>query len=279
MPLGASKILSVFSQGHRATEAGLSGTGTRCRGPPGGCRLWRWRHGDASDEPVAAEPTPEPAPEPAPSDEPTDPEPELTESAPGSQALPITATVGDGWTATTVGQVIKPAIALDSTGSPGIAWLFEAFEGGFVKFAAASEGWQEETIEEGYFYGPLDVTFDPQDAPNIVWHDHEDVEITPNTGNLRHAVRIDSEWDRGPARDPGHDGWDSTIAIGTDGPVHAAGIDPSQFNSFHRSSSTATGTRTSLSSSRRTRVAGPFGTPHSTARNGRSKTSPRSKTS
>jgi hypothetical protein len=38
-----------------------------------------------------------------------------------------------------VGDGIKPALALDSTGTPAAVWLNEEVEGGFVDFASASD--------------------------------------------------------------------------------------------------------------------------------------------
>ncbi len=49
-------------------------------------------------------------------------------------------------------------------------------------------------------------------------------------GDLVYALR-NGEWQITALEDDGHDGWDSAIAIGGDGIVPAAGIDPSQFNS------------------------------------------------
>lgn len=154
-------------------------------------------------------------------------------SEPGSgpaAADELSATVAEGWTAIVIGQGIKPTLALDSSGSPAIAYLFEAISGGFVSFAAASEDWTPDQFVEGYFYGPLDLTFDPEDRPNIVYHDHQASSFQQDLGDNTHAVR-DGSWLITALEDDGHDGWDSAIAIGSDGIVRAAGIDPSQFNS------------------------------------------------
>ena len=142
----------------------------------------------------------------------------------------LSATIADGWNSTIIGQGIKPTLALDSTGSPAIAYLFEAIRGGFVSFANAADAWTPEQFVEGYFYGPLDLTFDPQDQPNIVYHDHQASNFQPELGDLVHAFLADS-WQITTVQDDGHDGWDSAIAIGRDGIVRAAGVDPSQFSS------------------------------------------------
>lgn len=148
-----------------------------------------------------------------------------------AEAASPSATVASGWTVTGIGRGIKPALALDREGQPAIAWIFENLPSGFVKYASSTDGWAEQTIDEGYFYGPLDLAFDAEGRANVVWHDHEGEEFDPRRGNLAHAVFEGGRWDVSAVRDRGHDGWDSTIAIGTDGVVRAAGVDPSQFGS------------------------------------------------
>lgn len=159
----------------------------------------------------------------------TAPAPEASEETEAAESP--SATVASGWTVRGIGQGIKPALALDRKGQPAIAWIFENLPSGFVKYATSTEDWAEQTVAEGYFYGPLDLAFDGEGRPNVVWHDHEGQEVDPSKGNLAHAVFDGSRWDVSAARDQGHDGWDSTIAIGTDRVVRAAGVDPSQFGS------------------------------------------------
>lgn len=150
------------------------------------------------------------------------------ETAPAGEPA---ATIASGWTATGVGRGIKPALALDANGKPAVAWIFENLPSGFVKYAASADGWTEQTVDEGYFYGPLDLAFDAEGRPNVVWHDHEGEDVDPRRGNLAHSVFTGERWETSAARDQGHDGWDSTIAIGGDGVLRAAGVDPSQFES------------------------------------------------
>ncbi len=143
----------------------------------------------------------------------------------------LAATISAAWDASVVGSGIKPALALDGDGTPAIAFLFEDVSEGFVKFASAFDGWEAKTIIEGYFYGPLDLAFDPDGRPNIVYHDHQDSSFQQNLGDLTYAVRTTLGWQVAAVVDDGHDGWDSTIAIAGDGVVRAAGVDPSQFGS------------------------------------------------
>ena len=141
----------------------------------------------------------------------------------------LTASVSDGWSATTIGAGIKPALALDASGSPAIVFLFEDVGEGFVTFAAAADGWTLDRLVEGYFYGPIDLAFDPQNRPNIVYHDHQASQFRQELGDLTYALSDSSGWQIAAVEDDGHDGWDSTIAIAADGVVRAAGVDPSQF--------------------------------------------------
>ena len=140
------------------------------------------------------------------------------------------ASVAAGWSATAIGQGIKPVLALDGSGSPAVAYLIEDVGEGFVAFASAAEGWTPDRLIEGYFYGPIGLAFDPQGQPNVVYHDHQASQFQQDLGDLTYAVRDASGWQVAAAEDDGHDGWDSTIAIGADGVVRAAGIDPSQFD-------------------------------------------------
>ncbi|GMQ84753.1 MAG: hypothetical protein BMS9Abin07_0317 [Acidimicrobiia bacterium] len=143
----------------------------------------------------------------------------------------LTATAADGWSLTTIGEGIKPVLALDPDDNVGIAYLLERLDEGFVAYADSASGWNIDTFVEGYFYGPIGLDFDSLGVPSIVWHDHQDVSFQPELGSLVYAVRTDAGWEMIDGTDDGHDGWDSTLALGPDDTVHAAGIDPSQFGS------------------------------------------------
>ena len=73
----------------------------------------------------------------------------------------------NSWTASNLGPGIKPSLALSTSGTPAVAWLTEALEGG-VFYAAADNDWSVSTVIEGYFYGPIDLAFDPADTPYLV---------------------------------------------------------------------------------------------------------------
>lgn len=150
--------------------------------------------------------------------------------SPAPAGSDLTSTVADGWSATSIGAGTKPSLALDNGGQPGIAFLFEDIPEGFVAYASATDGWTVDPLIEGYFYGPIGLAFDPDGQPNIAYHDHQASSFDQDLGDLTHAVRADDGWEVVAAASDGHDGWDSTIAIGADGVVRAAGVDPSQFN-------------------------------------------------
>ena len=118
----------------------------------------------------------------------------------------------------------KPSIAINSDGTPSIAYLLEDMPG-FVKYASlGSNGWEVSTVSTGYFYGPLDIRIDVNDIPHITWHNHD-------TENEAYAVLSDGEWRVQDIDDPGHDGWDNNVAIDLSGRPHTVSIDPSQFGS------------------------------------------------
>lgn len=141
----------------------------------------------------------------------------------------LTFTVSDGWKAVSLGPGIKPVIAIDGSGSPAIAWLTEKIGDGFVAIAGASSGWETQLVKEGYFYGPIGLAYEPDGTPNVAIHDHQADTFEPNLGDLVRLYLDGDTWVEDIANDAGHDGWDTTIAIGSDGVVHAAGVDPSQF--------------------------------------------------
>lgn len=137
--------------------------------------------------------------------------------------------VAEGWTATVIGEGVKPVLALDPAGMPGVAYLLEDLQG-FIAYASLADGWEIETVTEGYFYGPIGLAYTPRGIPYIAYHDHQETSFVQDLGDLTVAFRNENAWQVEAVNDDGHDGWDSTIAIGIDGVVRAAGIDPQQFD-------------------------------------------------
>ena len=170
-----------------------------------------------------------PDPDPEPESEGVEPAPDPDEAS--GDPSTISASPVAGWSLTQISTGIKPVIALDPAGEPAIAFLDERLAEGYVSFASRAAGWTVDELVEGYFYGPIGLDFDPAGVPHIVYHDHQSDQFVQMLGDLTHAVRADSGWEITAAADDGHDGWDSVIAIGDDGVVRAAGIDPAQFGS------------------------------------------------
>ncbi len=118
----------------------------------------------------------------------------------------------------------KPSLAVDANGVPHIAYMLEDMPG-FVKYAVPNgEGWDIATIATGYFYGPLDIQVSRQGVPQISYHDHDEEDGA-------YAILVDGEWKVEIISHPGHDGWDNTLAIDSQGRPHIVSIDPSQFGS------------------------------------------------
>ena len=129
------------------------------------------------------------------------------------------------WRIARVDQGTKPGIALEPDGTPLIAYLLERLgSDGWVRVASPNgDGFDVDTLQEGYNYGPLDVRVSPQGVAAVAYHFHD-----WEDGVL--AVRESpGQWDLNRIGHPGHDGWDSAAAIAPDGSFFFAGVDPVQF--------------------------------------------------
>ena len=169
---------------------------------------------------ATAAPTATSAPQQSPSATPTE---APARPAPGGVAFAF------DWQVEDVGEGAKPALALASDGSPRIAFMVEDL-GGFVKYAERDGGaWSVTTLDEGYFYGPLDLAVGPGDTPQISWHDHQDSQFRPDKGDAVYAVLRGGEWEITTIAHDGHDGWDNRIAIDAQGRPHISAIDPVDF--------------------------------------------------
>ncbi|MCH8283623.1 MAG: hypothetical protein IIC20_03495 [Chloroflexi bacterium] len=159
-----------------------------------------------------AEPTPTAAATSAPSDGQVAPARDLT------------------WVIQEVDRGVKPALALNSQGTPVIVYMLESTSG-FVKSAERNgSGWDIATVASGYFYGPLDVAIGPDDVAHVSYHDHQDLRgFRPDKGDAAYAVLRNGAWTTEPIFDEGHDGWDNRIAIDAQGRPHISAIDPVEF--------------------------------------------------
>ena len=146
------------------------------------------------------------------------------ESTPTPTQEPIT-TSRYNWEVSTVdGNGSKASLVVDPQGVPHIAYMLEEMPG-FVKYAVLDDsGWSITTVSTGYFYGPLDIRVDTQGVPHISWHNHD-------TENEAYAALIDGKWVVEDIGHPGHDGWDNSLAVDSNGRPHTISIDPSQFGS------------------------------------------------
>ncbi len=142
----------------------------------------------------------------------------------------LTFTIAEGYTSTAIADGVKPDLELAPDGTPGITYLLEDLEG-FIEYADAASDWTPQRVVDGYLYGPIGLAYTPEGEPRIAYHDHQDTSFNQDLGDLTYATPTDGTWTVESINDDGHDGWDSTIAIGPDGVVRAAGIDPEQFGS------------------------------------------------
>ena len=149
-------------------------------------------------------------------------------TATGNVAGDLTFSLDEAFTATEVGRGTKPVLSLAPDGTPGVAYVLEDLDG-FIAYADAADGWTPQTVVDGYFYGPIGLAYSLEGTPVIGYHDHQAPTFEQDLGDLTIAVENASGWTIEAINDDGHDGWDSTLAIGPDGVFRAAGIDPQQF--------------------------------------------------
>ena len=128
------------------------------------------------------------------------------------------------WDFVRIDDGAKPAIALGPDCTAEVSYMLESFSG-YVRHAFVQNSGVPviSTVDEGYFYGPLDVAASSNGDVYIAYHDHdiEDQVV---------ARRSDGTWTLEPVADSGHDGWDNSILVTPDGIVHSSSIDPSGFN-------------------------------------------------
>jgi len=144
---------------------------------------------------------------------------------------PVSFASAQEWSIEGVETGTKPELVLDREGRPHIAYMTEELEGGVFYALKEDDEWVIDTVAEGYFYGPLDIALDAEDNPHIVYHDHQDASNDPSQGDAGYAFKERGRWTVEAIRDQGHDGWDPSVAIGSDGEVYVSSIDPEQFGS------------------------------------------------
>ena len=146
----------------------------------------------------------------------------------GVLALPAS---GAEWTFEKIGRGIKPALAIDGNGAAHVAFLTELMEGAVFHATNGAGAWRTTTVATGYFYGPVDIDVTADGHPYIAYHDHEATNFRPELGAGVVVFGQGDAWKTVRIEDPGHDQWDTDIAVEDDGTWHLAGIDPQQFGS------------------------------------------------
>lgn len=156
--------------------------------------------------------------------------PDATSGESAADSFPQTdEVISAGWQVDTIDMGIKPAIALDSQDQPHVTYMVEELHG-YIKYASRiNTDWTNTIVAEGYLYGPPAIAVDGDGAPHLIWHDHQDQRFMPDKGDAVVSVFQDDKWSLSTVTHPGHDGWDNSIVVDSQGVIHTAGIDPAQF--------------------------------------------------
>ena len=149
-------------------------------------------------------------------------------ATPLGQPIEIAGAGAFDWRLWSIDRGTKPGIAVGGGGQPLIAYMLERMRGedGFVRVALIQDGVASSSdVDAGdYYYGPLDIEISARGELAVAFHQHswEDGAVAFGTPVGWSILRIE---------DGGHDGWDSSVAFGSDGSAHFLGIDPVQFGS------------------------------------------------
>ena len=133
------------------------------------------------------------------------------------------------WMIEEVGEGTKPALVVDGSGRPHITFMTEETFGATYYAVRDADGWSVERATEGYFYAPMDLALDAGGNPYIYYHDHQALQFLPDLGDAVVIFKRDGVWIEETLADPGHDGWDGSIAMDAQGGVHVLAFDPVQF--------------------------------------------------
>ena len=149
--------------------------------------------------------------------------PAADEPAAGEQEQPDAGAASIEFAITRVDRGTKPGIAIDSDGTPLIAYLLERLGSeGWVR-VARGDGSDVQQVHTGYVFGPLDIAAAADGRVFVGFHDHD-------TEDGAVAVRDGDGWSVSQIADDGHDGWDSSIGLGPNGELYYLGVDPVQFD-------------------------------------------------
>ena len=131
--------------------------------------------------------------------------------------------IGQEWTIHTISaDGIKPSLTIDKLDRVHIAFLIEDSPG-WVRYTTLAGGAPAiETVSNGYFYGPLDISCDQDNRPVIAYHDHDQEDQAVRRKEEEDWIVLDTPH-------PGHDGWDNAIVVSANGVIHTSSVDPSGF--------------------------------------------------
>ena len=108
-----------------------------------------------------------------------------------------------GWTFTRLGSGAKPALALDADGTAHVAFM-NGSTAGWVRYvrlpAGSTTPETHESVDDGYFYGPIDVVLGSDSQPFVLYHDHT---VEDQVLAIRGAG---GSWSLAPMTNAGHDG-------------------------------------------------------------------------
>ncbi len=124
------------------------------------------------------------------------------------------------WSIIDAGRGVKPSLVLDSRDIPHIVYVDEDFTDGFFGYSVIENGEVTNTRfgEGGYYRGPAGIALNANNVIVVSAHDH----TTENEifFDLRGGI-----WNQEFISSRNHDGWDNSIAVGSDRIVHTASTD------------------------------------------------------
>ena len=131
-----------------------------------------------------------------------------------------------GWSFAQLGSGAKPALALGTDGTVHAAFMNEATNG-WLRYAQLSVGDNApsvpESVDTGYFYGPIDIVLGSDGQPYVLFHDHS------REDQVLALQNASASWSLQPMSNSGHDGWYNAGVFDAAGTLHTASYDPSGF--------------------------------------------------
>ena len=128
------------------------------------------------------------------------------------------------WEHITIGDGVKPSMAIATDDAIHISYMLESLTGwvNHATLTPPATAFSVDTADTGYFYGPLSVALDASNLPHINYHDHD-------TEDQMRAYQTNGVWQVEQIVSTGHDGWDNSILVNSNGDIHTSTVDPAQF--------------------------------------------------